>query len=246
MQTIGGKEVKSYNIVPPQSELHDFQLSPAHVRKLHEAALVVGMSPDLEPWLASWAKANPAKPVVWLHEGEGNPHAWTDPRQVKGMASKLAVALGSHTGSKESQTNADKYLMEITRVDETLAALFASLPPDRRSFVAQHGNLEPFARRYGLDLCGIIHGGGGAESADPSARHFSELLRTIRTKGVRVVVTDLGHNDAFARRLCEDSGLRAPLPLGFDYLEAPGSPGDSWCALMLLNGRKLHEALSTR
>ena len=85
---------------------------------------------------------------------------------------------------------------------------------------------------------------GGQRS--PSARHFSELLALIRKEGIRVIVTDAGQSDAFARRLAEDAGLPPPLSLSFEYLEPAGRAGDTWTGMMLRNGRRLHEALSAR
>ena len=72
------------------------------------------------------------------------------------------------------------------------------------------------------------------------------VRQLIRREGIRVIVTDAGQSDAFAQRLAEDAGLPPPLSLSFEYLEPAGRPGDSWTGMMLHNGRRLHEALSTR
>ena len=101
-------------------------------------------------------------------------------------------------------------------------------------------------RTLKVTVARTILASSSAESADPSARHFSELLALIRREGIRVIVTDAGQSDIFARRLAEDAGLPPPLSLSFEYLEPAGRPGDSWTGMMLLNGRRLHEALSSR
>ena len=112
--------------------------------------------------------------------------------------------------------------------------------------MTQHANLSHFADSYGLRIPRTILASSSAESADPSARHFSEILALIRREGIRVIVTDAGQSDAFAQRLAEDAGLPPPLSLSFEYLEPAGRPGDTWVGMMLLNGRRLHEALSSR
>ena len=109
-----------------------------------------------------------------------------------------------------------------------------------------HANLDQFASRFGLTVAGTIIAGGSGESADPSARHFSSLLALIRKQKIRVVVTDAGQNEAFARRLTEDAGLPAPLSLSFESLASPGQPGDTWVSMMRTNGRRLQEALLAR
>ncbi len=156
------------------------------------------------------------------------------------LARRLAV-IAPHLNTEKSH---HQYVKEIDRVDAELRRLFSSLPPERKVLITQHANLGHFAETYGLRIPRTILASSSAESADPSARHFSELLRVIRQEGVRVIVTDAGQNDAFARRLTEDAGLSPPLALSFEYLEPPGRAGDTWVSMMLHNGRRLHDALA--
>ena len=257
VQVIGDKQFEQVNLVPSHSETHGYQLSARNARELRRASLIVGMSPTLEPWLEAWAKANDRTPrLLWLFDdGKGDhpghthgsdPHAWTDPAEVKKMTRTLATRLGAVGSAESIEISYNQYVKEVERVDAGLRRLFATLPANRRSLVTQHANLGHFAESYGLKIARTILTSSSAESADPSARHFSELLALIRREGIRVIVTDAGQSDIFARRLAEDAGLPPPLSLSFEYLEPAGRPGDSWTGMMLLNGRRLHEALSTR
>lgn len=257
VQVIGDKQFELVNLVPSHSETHGYQLSARNARDLRRARLIVGMSPTLEPWLEAWAKSNGRESqVLWLfddrdagHKGHAHgsdPHAWTNPAEVKKMTLILAKRLGALTTPASTETSYRQYVKEIDRVDEELRRLFSTLPAGRRNLVTQHANLSHFAQSYGLRIARTILTSSSAESADPSARHFSELLALIRREGIRVIVTDAGQSDAFAQRLAEDAGLPAPLALSFEYLEPAGRPGDSWVGMMLHNGRRLHEALSHR
>ncbi len=257
IQVLGGKQFELVNLVPSHSETHGYQLSARNARDLRRASLIVGMSPTLEPWLEAWAKANARTDrLLWLvdepkpahenHAHGSDPHAWTDPAEVKKMTRLLADRLSRITSVSQSEVSYQQYVKEIDRVDEELRRLFATLPADRRNLITQHANLGRFAESYGLRIARTILASSSAESADPSARHFSELLTLIRREGIRVIVTDAGQSDTFARRLAEDAGLPAPLALSFEYLEPSGHPCDSWTGMMLHNGRRLHEALSRR
>lgn len=253
VQTIGGKEFEAINIIPPRSEAHGFQLNPHQAKDLRRASLIVGMSPDFEPWLAAWGKANGrSDTILWLNEPNGqqgqpnrpvNPHAWTDPANARTMVKALAARLSKISGSNKTQVAYGQYVKEIDRVHSRLDKLFGELPPANRALIAHHANLDLFAQRYGLTVAGTILANGSAESADPSVRHFSALLALIRKQKIRVVVTDEGQNDAFARRLTEDAGLPPPLALSFEYLEPAGQPGDTWVSMMLTNGQRLQQAL---
>ncbi len=257
VQVIGGQRFELVNLVPSHSETHGYQLNARNARDLRRASLIVGMSPTLEPWLEDWAKANDRSArLLWLfderkagHEGHAHgsdPHAWTNPAEVKKMVRALATRLGEISSTKDTENSYNQYVKEIDRVDDELRRLFATLPAAQRNLVTQHANLGHFAESYGLRVARTILTSSSAESADPSARHFSELLALIRREGIRVIVTDAGQSDAFAQRLAEDAKLPPPLSLSFEYLEPAGRPGDTWVGMMLLNGRRLHEALSRR
>jgi zinc/manganese transport system substrate-binding protein len=218
VQVIGGKQFEQVNLVPSHSETHGYQLSARNARDLRRASLIVGMSPTLEPWLEAWAKANDRTPrLLWLfddrkgdHPGHvhgSDPHAWTDPSEVKKMTRTLATRLGAVGSAESIEISYNQYVKEVERVDAELRRLFATLPANRRNLVTQHANLGHFAESYGLKIARTILASSSAESADPSARHFSELLALIRREGIRVIVTDAGQSDIFARRLAEDAGL---------------------------------------
>jgi ABC-type Zn uptake system ZnuABC Zn-binding protein ZnuA len=253
VQVIGGKGLESISIIPRGSEAHGFQLSPRQAKDLRRASLIVAMSPEFEPWLAAWAKANGrTDSILWLHGGSGVheghdcadiPHAWTDPIEVKKMVKALAERLLKIGGVVDSQHSYEQYLKEINAVDNELSQLFRQIAPEKRVFISHHANLGQFAKHFGLTVAGTIIASGSGESADPSARHFSELLALIRKQKIHVIVTDKGQSDAFARRLTEDAGLPPPLSLSFEYLEPIGQPGDTWTSMMLTNGKRLHRAL---
>lgn len=211
------------------------------------------MSPEFEPWLAAWAKANGrTDSILWLH-GESAahaghdcadiPHPWTDPIEVKKMVKSLAERLSKIGRGLDSQHAYEQYLKEINAVDNELGQLFRQIAPEKRAFISHHANLGQFAKHFGLTVAGTIIASGSGESADPSVRHFSELLALIRKQKIHVVVSDQGQGDAFARRLTEDAGLTPPLSLSFEYLEPIGQPGDTWTSMMLTNGKRLHQAL---
>jgi ABC-type Zn uptake system ZnuABC Zn-binding protein ZnuA len=253
VQTIGGKGFESISIIPPRSEAHGFQLSPRNAKDLRRATLIVALSPEFEPWLAAWGKANQrTDSILWLHSRADAhaghdcadiPHAWTDPIEVKKMVKSLAERLRKIGAGADSQSAYEQYLKEIDAVDSELSQLFREIPPGKRAFISHHANLEHFAKHFGLTVAGTIIASGSGELADPSARHFSELRALIRKQKICVIVTDAGQNEAFARRLTEDAGLPPPLSLSFEYLEPPGQPGDSWTSMMLTNGKRLQRAL---
>ncbi|NBR42448.1 MAG: zinc ABC transporter substrate-binding protein [Verrucomicrobia bacterium] len=219
------------SLVPARSELHGYQINANDAQDLTKAELIVGLSPELEPWLADWIKANHREDATLWLATEANlsdrpignpivpdPHIWTDPSLVLKIIVKLRQKLQMSYPQVNMENAYNQLVKDIKFVDNTLNSAFTIIPVNQRRIITQHANLGPFAQ-------------------------FSKLLETIRIQGVRVVVVDDGQNDAIAQQLCRDTGIPPPLPLSFEFLEPAGTEGDTWAGMMLKNGRKLQTAL---
>jgi len=246
---LAGPAITHQTIVPAGSELHGFQLGANEAKALARADLIIGLSPASEPWLADWVKAHGKEArTVWLQTAEKDgletdPHPWTDPSLVVRFVRKIAESLQANFKDVNTQTSLLKYVAEIEALDAELKATFAAVPPAKRKLITQHPNLGRLAQRYQLRVMGTILESPTAEAADPSARHYADLLGLIRREQVRVLVTDEGQNEGIARRLCADTGLPAPVALNFETLAPRGRPGDDWLGMMRLQSGKLREAL---
>ncbi len=244
------------SLVPERSELHGYQINATDARDLAKAELIVGLSPELEPWLADWVKANHREDAtLWLtleskptiqaigNQTAPDPHVWTDPILVLKIIGKLRDKLQSLYPQASMEDSYNQLVKDVIAVDNILRSSFALIPAKQRRIITQHANLGPFAHRYGLTIASTILQSTSTEAADPSAKQFSQLLETIRSQGVRVVVVDDGQNDTIAQQLCRDAGIPPPLQLSFEFLEPKGLEGGTWASMMLRNGRKLQAAL---
>jgi manganese/iron transport system substrate-binding protein len=232
-------------LIPSGGELHGYTISASDARVLAKAKVIIGINPQLEPWLAEWAKANQReKDLLWLSPAPlpSGSHLWIVPAEVKTMMRRLKKGLDT-AGIETSEGNLVQALKEIESVEKDVWNTFAPLLPHERQFVTQHPGLEKYAEAFGLKVAGSILESASAESADPSARHYAELLKSIRTQKVRVILCDEGQNPAAAQQLAKDASLPPPTALTFEYLQKRGTPGDTWASMMRLNARKLAEAL---
>jgi ABC-type Zn uptake system ZnuABC Zn-binding protein ZnuA len=142
-----------------------------------------------------------------------------------------------------SEVNLNQVLREINDVELSVAQVFAAVPENRRIIVTQHPNLSAFAEAFNLEVAGSILESPEAESADPSAQKYSQLLKVIKTRNIRVITCDAGQNNRVAQQLAKDAKINPPLPLTVEYLEKSGTPGDTWPSMMLINAKKISEAL---
>jgi ABC-type Zn uptake system ZnuABC Zn-binding protein ZnuA len=231
------------SIIPSGGELHGYQLSPSDSLKLSKSRIIIGLNPQSEPWLNDWIKANNrSSSVIWINEKFSQvSHPWMSPSATKAMVKTLHEGLMTHKLS--SETNLNQLLTEIDNVDVTVTKLFSTIPQNRRIIITQHPSLSAFAEAFNLEVAGSIVECPDAESADPSAQNYSQLLKLIKTKNIRVIICDAGQNNRAAQQLAKDAKIAPPLPISIEYLEKGGAPGDTWPSMMIINASKISEAL---
>lgn len=247
-QKLTPSSVSHKSLIPSGGELHGYQITPADLRLLNGAKLVVGLNPATEPWLADWSKANHREAdVVWLNPDPSRQHlhAWLNPDEAKRMVTTLSLALTKsfNIPHKESQVLINKLLKEIDTTGLTIKNLLGSTPVSQRKIILYHPNLESFAEYFGVQVVATIVDSTVAESADPSIQRYSEILKAIKNQQVRVIAYDEGQSSRIAEQLAKDGGLAPPIALSFEYLQPPGKEGDTWPTMMILNARKIAEAL---
>jgi manganese/iron transport system substrate-binding protein len=231
------------SIIPSGGELHGYQLSPSDSLKLSKSRIIIGLNPQSEPWLNDWMKANNrSSSVIWINEKFSQvSHPWMSPAATKAMVKTLHEGLMAHKLSSEANLN--QLLTEINDVDVTVSKLFSTIPQNRRIIITQHPSLSAFAEAFNLEVAGSIVECPDAESADPSAQNYSQLLKLIKTKNIRVIICDAGQNNRAAQQLAKDAKIAPPLPITIEYLEKGGTPGDTWPSMMIINASKISEAL---
>lgn len=121
------------------------------------------------------------------HAGGVNPHYWTDPVLALGMVDRIETALlaalpGSRDGIAQRAANLRTRLRELDAEIRRAVAGFRS-----RRLVTFHNSWPYFARRYGLELAGVIETAPGRE---PSPRHLLQIVAAIRALKIPVVFAE--------------------------------------------------------
>jgi len=176
--------------------------------------------------------------------GDGDPHVWHDPENVKVMVKNIAEALADvdDVNGPTYRANAEAYAKKLDDVDREIMALFAPIPPAQRKVVTNHESLNYFARRYQLEIIGAIIP-GTAKEAQPSAQDLAKLTDLIRSEGVKAVLAEAEIDPKVAEQLAKDTGVRVVTGVYADSLGPAGSGADTIDGMLLHNARLIAEAL---
>jgi ABC-type Zn uptake system ZnuABC Zn-binding protein ZnuA len=170
---------------------------------------------------------------------EDNPHVWLDPVVAVSITHRVCDELSAidsdHRG--EYQARAEAYVHELEALDERYRRALASAPS--RSIVVFHNAYPYLARRYGLDIVGVIEESPGKE---PSARHVAALIDRIRASGARAVLVEPQFNPKLGDMIAEEAGVGVAV---VDPLGAPERPKTmTYLGLMEFNLEHLVKALN--
>ena len=172
-------------------------------------------------------------------EHEGNPHVWLDPENAKIMLRHVTEALIA-VEPAQAETFRDNQAAYLQRLDAMQRDLDERLRPLReRQLIVHHPAWPYFARRFGFQIVGTVVNQSGAE---PSAQHLQSLIKLIRKRHVRVIVSEPQLNQKVPEMLARETGARVvvltPLPGGL-----PGT--GSYLELLRYNVTQLAAALAS-
>lgn len=265
VREVGGDTVTVKSLTPPNGDLHALQPTPAQVRALTKADLVVAIHPNLETWIAELEEAGTLKhPVLYLakdllgperanhshdHAGHGHtgadPHVWMDPELAGKMASTLAERLASldPANAARHRASGEAYAVRMKALAEEIAKTLAAIPESRRVLLSQHGNLGRFAKKFRLREAGSLLDGPSTEAADPSAKRMAGLIARIRSEKIPAVFADNTLSPDLPATVAREAKLPAPVTLYIDALDRPGTPAGSYEGMMRENARRIAQAL---
>lgn len=227
VRQIGGARVAVEPIVPAGADVHTFALSPEGVIAIVEAELVILIGGGLEAAFERVVQENAKGAILELAAalplqpfppgfdepggaegqapGEFDPHFWQDPTLAIAAVDRIRAALSAldPAGATAYAERAAAYATAIRAVDAEIQELLQNLPPERRLLVTFHDAFGYLARRYGLQLLGVVVEGAEEE---PSAEQTAALIETMRAQGVRYIFQEPQYQAPAVERIAAETG----------------------------------------
>ncbi|MFZ2097769.1 MAG: zinc ABC transporter substrate-binding protein [Anaerolineales bacterium] len=245
---VGGDRVQVETLVPPGATPHTYELTPAQLKAISRARLLVLNGVGLEYWADEIVSAanNPDLVIVNTSEGltiiasdeygtGGNPHVWLSPLNALHQVEMIRDALiqVDPTGRDEYLTNADRYIGELQSLDREIREAVSTF--SSREFIAFHVAWVYFARDYGLKQAAVIEATPGKE---PSPAEIAEIFNTARAIGAKAIFAEPQFSSKAAEVIAEESGAQVL------FLNPLGQPPDyRYIDLMRYNLSEIGKAL---
>jgi zinc/manganese transport system substrate-binding protein len=245
-QQIGGAGVEVISVMSnPDQDPHLFETSPAVLRQLAAAQLVIYNGADYDPWMAKLLRATP-KPdraeivaADLVHKTSGdNPHLWYDPATMPAVARAIAAALAKAdpVHAADYQTRLAAFLSALKPIDDRVAAIrkkFGGAPVTASEpvfgYMAGALGLAMRNERFQLSIM---------NDTEPAAHDVAAFERDLKEHRVRAMFYNKQASDKIVQHLV-DIARAAKVPVvGVTELVPAGMSFQDWMLSELADTEK--------
>ena len=219
-QNVGGDAIRLIPIMKPGIDPHDFEPSPLDVKQIESADLVLITGKGMEGYLAKLEEAVGSKanfvdtgstiPSLRLEE-EGriveDPHWWHSVENVKKAAILVRKQFTDADPANKAlyEKNTAAYLAELSDLQKWARQEIAKLPHEKRKLVTSHDAFQYFAREFGFRIYAVE---GVSSDDQPSSKKVTDLIKTIRTEGVKAVFFESIENPKVIGEITRETGAK--------------------------------------
>jgi manganese/zinc/iron transport system substrate-binding protein len=259
-RAVGDDRVAVETLIGPGVDPHLFRPTRAAVTGIVAADLVVTNGWHLEGRLGEALGRVEAegRPVVALaesvpaerlieEEGAVDPHVWMDASLWALTAAPLAEALAKvdpeHANAYRERAKA--FEAAALALDAELEALFAAVPPERRTLVTAHDAFGYLGRRHGIEVIGVQ---GLSTESEAGLRDLEATVATIVERRIPAVFVESTVSPRTVEALVAGAKARGHAvriggTLFSDSTGPVGSEAETWEGMLRANARTIVEGL---
>jgi zinc/manganese transport system substrate-binding protein len=238
---IGGDRVSVVSILSnPDQDPHLFEVSPAIIRQIAAAQIVVYNGADYDAWIEKLLNVTPRAGRVAIaaaglvnRKAGDNPHLWYDPATMPAVANALAAAfIAADPAHKDDYTTRLKtFLASLEPLNEKIAALRGKYAGDAVTatepvfgYMADALKLQMRNDRLQLAIM---------NDTEPSARDIAAFERDLKTRKVRVVFYNKQASSNIVQHLLDIARASNIPVVGVTETAPPGVSYQDWMLMQL-------------
>ena len=249
---VGGPAVEVSALVGPNADAHVYEPTPADVRRVARADVVVTNGLRFEGWIDRLIASSGYRGKVVVASagitplqlgGGADPHAWQSLVNGQRYAQNLRDALVAAAPQRSAEINAQTagYLARMAALDQDTRSRIAALPESRRRVITSHDAFGYFAAAYGVRF---IAPRGWTTGSEPSAETVARIVRQARETQASALLVENISDPRLIEQIAREANLKVGGELYSDALSAPGTAADTYLRMFEHNVRTLLDAMT--
>jgi zinc/manganese transport system substrate-binding protein len=259
---VAGPRADVTTLVGPNGDVHVFTPTPADVRKVAAAKLVIVNGLGLEGWLPRLVQASGGHAAVVVasrgvalrganagemharhDDGPADPHAWQSVANAKIYVTNIrdGLIMADPAGEPVYRANAAAYLSKLDALEREVRDAVKRIPPERRKVISTHNAFGYFEAAYGI---AFIAPQGVSTDSEPSARDIAMTVTQIRNAKIPAIFLENLSDERLIRRIAAESGARVGGTLYSDSLSDEKGDAPTYIAMVRHNIKALTSALA--
>jgi len=227
------KNIEGVNVVnmaePKSGCLHDYQMTPADMKLIEDADIMVINGAGMESFLDKITKELPDLKIVEAskdlelleeeehpHEAEGedvdhtnhehsvNAHIWVSISgaidEVRNIGEQLANA--DPDNAEKYRSNTSEYVQKLENQKEKMIKALEGI--ENKNIVTFHEAFPYFAEEFGLNIVATIQ---SEEGSEPSAGELADTIRKIKESNVKALFTEPQNSSNAVEIVSRETGL---------------------------------------
>ncbi len=202
-KNIVGDKANVFALVPANSNMHGYNLTPKDLMKLEQADIFLISGLGFEGFmerLTNNAKIS-AKTLTCSqgiqplashehaahhHQQHHDPHIWQNPLHVMRYVDNITTFLCTKdsVNCATYQANATAYKDKLQQIDAKYAPMFASIPPQKRIIVTTHDAFNYLAQHYAIEVYAPL---GIDNNSEPTAGELVKLQKLLHEKDIHAI-----------------------------------------------------------
>jgi zinc/manganese transport system substrate-binding protein len=226
VKNVGGDRVEVTTLVGPDGDVHVYTPTPADVRTIADARLLVVNGFGLEGWLPRLLQAAGGKAaIVTVTNGiaplkagsDADPHAWQSVVNAEKYVANIRAALVAADPADADlfRENARAYLAKLEALDGEVRQAVKQIPDNRRKVISTHDAFGYFAAAYGIQF---IAPTGVSTESEASARDVAKIIAQVKAGKIPAVFLERIADPRLMRRISAETGARVGGTLYSDSL----------------------------
>lgn len=256
-RTIAGDLAEVELLLPPGSESHSYEPSPADIIAINEADLFIYTGDTMEAWVSQVLDSLEGDPIILnlsegidLHHGhEGHdhkldPHIFTSPVFAIQMAERIKDTLCEMDPQNSTvfENRGQTFIEELSALDASFAQIVATAKRNKLVFGGRFAFLyltEAYNLSYeaAYDSC--------TSDSEPSSAKLATIIDTVKKEQIPVVFYEELADPKVARLICDETGAK-PLLLHscHNISKDELANGATYLSIMKQNAEHIKEGLN--